>query len=323
MARPDTTKLTSPLHELEAGAHALAARMPELLVESRRVAHTVTHGIHGRRRAGPGETFWQFRHFENSDSATAIDWRRSASSEHLYVREREWEAAHTVWLWVDISPSMHFQSHLSRHPKVERVIVLALAIAELMVRGGERVGLIGGPPSNNRNAVRKLAEAIAKRFAEQGHDASLPPEASLGRFSECLMFSDFLEPVDDIAARLERLATQGVRGHLVQVLDPAEECLPYEGRTEFAASEGDDRMIAGRAEFLRDRYQARIAYHRQALNEMVRRLEWSFLVHHTDRPAEEALLALHTRLAGLEHDYRYRPPAEALGAAAAEGPANP
>ncbi|MCG8559368.1 MAG: DUF58 domain-containing protein [Hyphomicrobiales bacterium] len=323
MARAPTAKLTAPLHELEAGAHRLAARMPELLVESRRVAHTVTHGIHGRRRAGPGETFWQFRHFENSDSATSVDWRRSASSEHLYVREREWEAAHTVWLWADISASMHFQSHLSRLAKVERVIVLALSVAELLVRGGERVGLIGGPPSNNRNAVRKLAEAVTKQIADQAEDVSLPPEASLGRFSECLMFSDFLEPVDAIAARLERLATQGVRGHLVQILDPAEETLPYEGRTEFAASEGDVRMIAGRAEFLRERYQARIAEHRQALNDMVRRLEWSFLVHHTDRPAEEALLALHTRLAGLEHDYRYRPPADAAGTAAAEGPAGP
>ncbi len=314
MAPSGRSDPTAPLHEIEARAHTLAARMPELLVESRRVAHTVTHGIHGRRRAGPGETFWQFRHFESSDTATAIDWRRSASSQHLYVREREWEAAHTVWIWIDLSPSMQFQSHLAHAPKSERVIVLALAIAELLARGGERVGLIGGPPSTHRSAVRKLAEAIAQQLADPGPAPSLPPAASLGRFSECLMFSDFLEPLGETMARLEGLAQQGVRGHLVQVLDPAEETLPYEGRTEFAASEGDERMIAGRAEVLRERYQARMVSHRQALAQAVRRLEWSFLVHHTDRPAEESLLALHTRLAGLEHDYRYRPPADSAGA---------
>lgn len=314
MARLGHSDPTLELHELEARAHSLAARMPELLVESRRVAHTVTHGTHGRRRAGPGETFWQFRHFESSDSAGAIDWRRSASSQHLYVREREWEAAHTVWIWIDLSPSMQFQSHLAPVLKSERVIVLALAVTELLVRGGERVGLLGGPPSTSRNTVRKLAEAIAQRIADPGPDASLPPAASLGRFSEFLMFSDFLEPVDATAARLERLAQQGIRGHLIQVLDPAEETLPYEGRTEFAASEGEDRMIAGRAEVLRERYQARMVAHRQAVSAAVRRLDWSFLVHHTDRPAEEALLALHTRLAGLEHDYRYRPPADTVGA---------
>lgn len=314
MAPRQDTGPSTPVHALEARAHVLAARMPALLVEARRVAHTVTHGIHGRRRAGLGETFWQFRHFGNSDTASAIDWRRSASSDHLYVREREWEAAHTVWLWLDLSPSMDFQSHLTSRSKTERAIVLLLAIAELLVRGGERIGLIGGPPWSGRASVRKLAEAIVQNIAaaeDTDREAlSVPPLAALSRFSECLLFSDFLEPFEKLAPRLEALAQQDVRGHLVQILDPAEETLPYEGRTEFAAAEGEERMIAGRAETLRERYQARVTAHREALIDETRRLEWSFLLHHTDHPAEQPLLALHTRLAGLEHDYRYRPPAE-------------
>ena len=307
MATPLESRTSAPVHELETRAHGLAARMPELLIEARRVAHTVTHGIHGRRRAGPGETFWQFRHFELSDAATTIDWRRSGSSQHLFVREREWEAAHTAWFWIDLSASMGFRSHLSRATKAERAVVLALALAELLVRGGERIGLIGGPPWTGRAAVRRLAEAIAQRLFGTDIDASLPPAAALGRFSECLLLSDFLEPVDQIAARLEALATLGVRGHLIQILDPAEETLPYAGRTEFAASEGNDRLIAERAENLRERFVERLAAHRDALREVVRRLEWTLLVHHTDRPPEETLLSIHTRLAGLEQDYRYRP----------------
>jgi uncharacterized protein (DUF58 family) len=304
----------SPLRDLETHAHLLAARVPALLVEARRVSHTVTHGIHGRRRAGPGETFWQFRHFEHSDTATSIDWRRSASSDHLYVREREWEAAHTAWMWIDLSASMQFQSHLASVEKAERAIVLALAIGELLVRGGERIGLLGGRPRAGRIATRKLAEAIVRRIGEDRTSESLPPPAALGRFSECLLFSDFLEPLDVLAPRLEQLAVQGVRGHLIQILDPAEETLPYSGRTEFKASESNETMIAGRAETLRQRYQARIAAHREALSQELKRLEWSLLVHHTDRPAEEILLALHARLAGLEHDYRYRPSADHVGA---------
>lgn len=312
MAAPGDTAVSASVPELETRAHVLAARMPELMVEARRVAHTVTHGIHGRRRAGPGETFWQFRHFETSDAAAAIDWRRSASSQHLFVREREWEAAHTGWLWIDLSPSMDFKSHLSRTTKAERAIVLCFAIAELLVRGGERIGLIGGPPWTGRVATRRLAEALTQRVRDTRGAESLPPAASLSRFSECLLFGDFLEPIEQLAPRLEALAQQDVRGHLVQVLDPAEETLPYEGRTEFAASEGDLRMIAGRAEALRARYQERIAAHHEALMQTVRRLQWSLLVHHTDRPPEETLLALHTRLAGLEHDYRYRPGSAAM-----------
>jgi uncharacterized protein (DUF58 family) len=288
----------------EAEAHGLAARMPVLLIESQRVAHTVAHGTHGRRRAGPGETFWQFRHFDQNDARTGIDWRRSASSDHLFVREREWEAAHTVWLWVDLSPSMRFRSSLASVTKESRALVLALALAELLARGGERVGVFGRPPFTGRAAARRVAEVLMGDTSE----ASLPPNAKLSRFSECLLFSDFLEPVADMAERFEEIAAQGVRGHLIEVLDPAEETLPYAGRTEFAASEGRDRVIAGRAETLRERYQERLKRHRTDLAEMTRRLGWSFLVHHTDRPPEEAVLSIHSRLAGLERDYRYRPP---------------
>jgi uncharacterized protein (DUF58 family) len=302
---------TSQLHELETHAHGLASRMPSLLVAARRVSHTVAHGIHGRHRRGPGETFWQFRHFEDSDAAETIDWRRSASSDHLYVREREWEAAHTAWIWVDLSLSMAFRSHLSETSKFDRAIVLALSIGELLVQGGERIGIMGGRARTGRTAVTKLALSIARRANDPAlGGSSLPPAAALGAFSECLMFSDFLEPIEELAPRLERLAVQGVRGNLIQVLDPAEETLPYAGRTEFTAAESGEKMTAGRAEALRERYQQRMIDHRQQLLDLVRRLEWSLLVHHTDHPPEEALLALHGRLAGLEHDYRYRPPAE-------------
>lgn len=301
MARPRATPLQPFLSE-EAEAHGLAARMPALLIEAQRVAHTVTHGTHGRRRAGPGETFWQFRHFDVNDSVSGIDWRRSASSDHLFVREREWEAAHTVWLWVDLSPSMHFRSSLSKTSKESRAVVLALALTELLSRAGERVGLLGGVPYAGRNAGRKVAEVLLG----QTEEASLPPPARLRRFSECLLFSDFLEPVNESVARFQDIASQGVRGHLIQVLDPAEETLPYTGRTEFAASEGADRVVAGRAENLRDTYQARMRRHRIDLQEAARRLGWSFVVHHTDRPPEEVVLAVHSHLAGLDRDYRYR-----------------
>ncbi|MEM9592270.1 MAG: DUF58 domain-containing protein [Pseudomonadota bacterium] len=292
----------------EAEAHGLAARMPALLVEARRVAHTVTHGTHGRRRPGPGETFWQFRHFDTNDSVAAIDWRRSASSDRLFVREREWEAAHTVWLWLDLSPSMRFRSHLSKTSKESRAVVLALGLTELLARAGERIGLMGRTPSSGRFASRKVAEVLLSETT----DDSLPPPARLNRFSECVLFSDFLEPIDETIARFHQIASQGVRGHLVQILDPAEETLPYAGRTEFEASEGGATMIAGRAEDLREKYQKRIERHRLDLQDIARQLGWSFVVHHTDRPAEEVLLAIHGQLAGQERDYRYRPPRAAV-----------
>src|SRR5487761_1912999 len=96
---------------------ALAASMPRMMLEARRVAATVIHGLHGRRRAGPGENFWQYRRFVSGEPAQNVDWRRSARDDHLYVREREWEASHTIWLWPDRSLSMTFTSHLTRDSK--------------------------------------------------------------------------------------------------------------------------------------------------------------------------------------------------------------
>lgn len=299
------SKSRSSPHDLELSAHGLAERLPALLVEASRVAQTVTHGIHGRRRAGPGETFWQFRHFEYGDSAPTVDWRRSASSDHLYIREREWESAHTVRIWPDLSPSMMFRSHLGMEHKCDRALVLTFAISELLLNGGERVGLFGGrPPATGRATVQNMALAIAHGELGGASAASLPPETTLSRFSECLLFSDFLDPPEELAKSFEHIAAQGVRGHLIHILDPAEETLPYNGRVEFAGVEGNDRMLAPRAENLRAAYADRLARHKEAIINVARRLEWSYLIHHTDRPAGEALLALHTHLSGQSRSYK-------------------
>ncbi len=290
---------------LEREALGLADRLPNILIEAKRIAQTVAHGIHGRRRAGPGETFWQFRQFQSSDTARQIDWRRSASSDHLYVREREWEAAHTLWLWPDLSPSMDFRSHLSGTTKRERAIVLMLAAAELLVRGGERVAYLGlTQPTASRKATTRIAEAMVAN--EPSLTATQPPKTHLRRFSGVLLFSDFLDPIAKTRDHIEMLAADGASGHLVQILDPAEESLPYEGRTEFLSPIGDDRWVIDRAQSLRTRYRQRFEAHRAELAAIAKRLGWSFLVHHTDRPASEPLLTLIMRLQGGAGDHRWQ-----------------
>ncbi len=290
---------------LEREAVSLVDRMPELLMEADRIASTVAHGIHGRRRAGPGETFWQFRQHEQGEGAHLVDWRRSASSDHLYVREREWEAAHTLYLWPNLSPSMIFKSHLSKVTKAERALVLMLGATELLVRGGERVALLGlTQPTASRRATQKLAETLV--LSGDIHAlGSEPPATRLTRFSSVILFSDFLDPIDKVRETIESLGAAGATGHLLQILDPAEETLPYAGRTEFLSPDGSQRWIADRAESLRDRYRARLLAHRAAIQETAHRLGWSFLVHHTDRPASEPLLSLLMRLENSAGGYRW------------------
>lgn len=281
-------------------AERLASAFPPLLVEAERVAQNISQGLHGRRRAGSGEAFWQFRRYRPGDMASTIDWRKSARSDRLYIRENEWEAANTLWLWVNRSQSMEFKSHLSETTKRDRAIILSLALGSLLVRAGERIGAFGSdfPASSYRTALRRLAAHFTEGPDETGEPASIPPKVTLRRFSNIVLFSDFLEPVEEIGDRLAAIGSHDVRGHLVQVVDPAEETLPYSGRKEFQEMVGNLKLTIGRAENLRSDYQSRVAAHRAELRELVRRLGWTLTVHHTDHSPQTALLALYGLLSG-------------------------
>jgi len=280
-------------------AKGIAATMPDMLVEARRVANTVLAGWHGRRASGRGETFWQFRPFVSGEAAASIDWRRSARDEHLFVRETEWEAAHTLWLWPDLSASMNFRSRLATVSKRRRAIVLTLALAELLATAGERVGIPGaGKPILSRNAAERLALTLAvEPPGGRGADAAAPDTRPLRPFHDLVVFSDFLDPVGEIDALLARIQQTGARAHLVQVIDPSEESFPYSGRTEFVDLETGVRHLATRAELYRGEYHARLDALRAHLSAANHRAGWTFLVHRTDRPATEPLLAIHARLA--------------------------
>jgi len=276
-------------------ADHLGARLPPLMVEAERVAATVAQGAHGRRRVGIGETFWQFRRFRDEDSSSVIDWRQSGKTQHLFVREREWEAAASVWLWRDSSASMQYKSPLAPCSKVQRATVLALAFASLLVRGGERISELGAPepPTTGRLALNRLAHRMT---ASIGAGPSIPPLSLLPRFSQIILIGDWLSPIEEPLKILRHFGSSGVRGHLIQVLDPAEEDLPFDGRTEFQDVESSVRMVARRAETMREGYRNRLASLRDSLSQATRRQNWTFACHRTDRPPQGALLAAYAAL---------------------------
>jgi uncharacterized protein (DUF58 family) len=265
--------------------------LPRLVLEARRIAANVIHGLHGRRRAGSGESFWQYRRFVSGEPALRVDWRRSARDDHLYVREQEWEAAHTVWLWPDRSPSMEFSSRGMRDSKLERSLIVAFALAELLVAGGERVGIPGLlSPTASRSVIDKMAQAILHDDAAR---PSLPPSFVPSALAEIVVLSDFWSPIAEIRAMLAGLSSSGAHGTLVQIVDPAEETFPYSGRIEFVEPEGFGVITAGRAESWASDYLARVALHRDQIRSETNKLDWLFTTHTTSRSAAELLLFLH------------------------------
>lgn len=279
--------------ELLADSASLAAELPELLVQARELATTIVVGQHGRRRPGPGEDFWQYRSFVPGEAASLVDWRRSARDDHLYVRELEWEAAHTVWFWVDTSLSMAFSSDKTRRTKRSVAMILALATVECLARGGERIGVPGLlPATTGRSRARYVGEALVTAAP-----ASLPVTSGIKRHSDIVIVGDFLDAESDVIARLGHLAQTGVRAHLIQVMDPIEETFPYRGRTEFVDPETGTRFVLGRADTMREAYLARLAELRDALKQFSRRLDWTFLIHRTDVSSLSVLGPLMGRLA--------------------------
>ncbi|MCK0168209.1 DUF58 domain-containing protein [Jannaschia sp. S6380] len=280
---------------LRARSEGIAAGLPGLLMSAERLAATILLGEHGRKRAGPGDAFWQFRSAQPGDARRAIDWRQSARGDAHYVRETEWQAAQTLMLWVDDAASMSFAA-AGRPSKLRRAQTLALALAVLAVKAGERTGLaaLPEPPRGGRAQLIRMADALMEGGEVPDYGAPRPRVMPMG--SRAVFLSDFLGPPEPVAEALTAAADRGVRGVLVQILDPEEEAFPYDGRTVFESMSGAVRFETLKAGRLREDYLDRLATRRAALRDLCARTGWRFHLHHTDASAEAALLSLYTVL---------------------------
>lgn len=283
-------------HSLRQDADRLAAGYPALLAEAERVAALVAAGVHGRRRPGQGETFWQYRPYDMSDPANRIDWRRSARGDAVYVRDTEWEAANSVYLWRDGSPGMEWRSAKSLPTKQERATVLSLALASLLMRGGERCAVLGESerPRSGRVGYERLALRLAhSKGTSDTLAGKLPAHAKL------LIASDFLTDPDQWSPKLAALASRPASGVLLHIIDPAEEHFPYKGRVEFKTPGGWlAPYILGRAEKAQEDYRTRFTAHCARLDDTARQLGFTIIRHHTDQPAGTALTALYQAFEG-------------------------
>lgn len=280
-----------PQPPLRAQAEALGATLPPLLAEAQHLSATIVLGEHGRRQSGMGDAFWQFRPAMPGDSLRRIDWRRSARGDVPYVRETEWQAAQSVVLWVDGARSMSFTGAKGRPSKSDRARVLALALAVLLLRGGERVGLAGStvPPRPGRAQIDRIAEGLLDDAADYG----APVPEGLAPHGRAVFLSDYLGDLAPLEAALGRAADAGVTGALVQVLDPAEEEFPFDGRTIFESMGGSLRHETLRAGELRTRYLDRLAERKDRVQALARAAGWQYECHHTGQGAQAALLWLY------------------------------
>jgi uncharacterized protein (DUF58 family) len=277
-------------------AQALGHALPALLAQAQQLAASLNFGAHGRRRAGAGDEFWQYRPAQAGDSASAIDWRRSARADMPFVREREWQALNTVSFWVDGAQSMRFAS-AGNPVKSERAQLLALALCVMLLRGGERVGLIGGTPARaGRAQLSEILAEMGKLLDAADYGSATPDQGA--PHARRVYLSDFLGPLPDLQTAMTRAADRGARGVLLQILDPAEEDFPFSGRVIFQSMGGSLHHETQSASDLRARYLQRLAARKDALAELARSLGWDYTIHHTNQPPLGALIWAHHALSG-------------------------
>jgi uncharacterized protein (DUF58 family) len=305
-------RVTATTHEnatlLRGDAEKAAGALPPLLVAASRLAATILLGAHGRRKAGPGETFWQYRRAVPGDAASSIDWRRSARSDALFVRETEWEQPQTVWFWRDGARSMNYRSNKRLQSKSETAALIVATLAVLLTRGGERIAAVGGGASRANQAIseanrpksgeRQLERVVAALAAEDGSDYGEAPLINSARGGRAVFVSDFFGDEALLQQRVAILAAAGVSGFLIQVLDPAEEIFPFNGRVLFESMAGDLRYDAAKAQSLKEAYRRELAARRERLRALARRTGWTVRLHRTDEPVAPLLLDIARRLSG-------------------------
>lgn len=285
-----------PAASLRGRAETLAAPLPPLLAAAEHLASTVLLGSHGRRRPGLGDEFWQYRPAHGGDEARAIDWRRSGRSDAHFVREKEWQAAQSVILWVDGAASMRFASTEKLPTKADRARLLALALSVLLIRAGERVGLsgIGLPPRSGEVQLIRMAAMLSE--GDEDRDFGQPEARGMVHHSRAVFISDFLGDPEPVEAALTKAADREVKGVLLQILDPQEEAFPFDGRTIFESVGGTLRHETLKAGDLRSRYLDRLAERKARLEALTRTTSWQFSTHHTNDAPAAALLWLHAAL---------------------------
>lgn len=276
-------------------AEKLAALLPPLLVDAERVAQSVWQGVHGRRRAGVGESFWQFRNYDSGDPADRIDWRQSARTDRLYVRVREWEAVQNVCLWADTSGSMRYASSKNLPTKADQAQLLMLALTSLLLRGGEKALWADGDSFVPLHGKAKL-ESVAGRLGS--NDKSLPPLPLVTRHAHMILASDFLLPENALQERVQGYAAQHLRGALVHIVDPLEASFALNGRVELQGMEGEGALLLPNAAALQEAYRQKFAEHEARLQAIAENAGWFYLRHVTDQSPQRTLLRLYQYLAG-------------------------
>lgn len=269
-------------------AEAKTAALPALKTAAERAVSNILFGDHNLKRAGLGERFWQFREYDPGDRPQDIDWRQSAKTDNIFIRQREKQNSQSVFFWCARDAGMHFQSGSARRSKLETMQIFTLALSMLLSKAGEQIGTFGSfKTGRSAMAVDRIGHYVCHDSPESV--SATPSQFKIPQNAYLFQIGDFLSPIEEIEKNFEHLAARTKNGCIIQILDPAELDLPYDGRIVFDDMRGAEDIRIENVANIRAQYQSRILAHNKDLQKHCTDQGWSYVQHRTDRELEETL----------------------------------
>ncbi len=263
---------------LRSKAEYTAVQVPDIRQLAIQTAFQILHGHNPKRKAGSGEAFWQFREYQPGDMPREIDWRQSAKTDRVYIRQKELHTAQTCLFWNKQNADMDFCSDKTLPSKRLASAVLSLALALVHSRSGETIAYAGLQRAGHSERTLQHFEQLLMQNAA----AALPASVEIQRNATFYGFSDFLETPEEKETALAPIAERTHNGWLVHILDPAEFNLPYEGRILFKDMHGQNETIISNASDIKNEYNQRILNHIEQIQKLCARWGWKYILHRTD-----------------------------------------
>jgi uncharacterized protein (DUF58 family) len=273
-------------------------RLDKLVLGSRWTAEGGRAGRHSSLLKGASVEFRDHRDYVQGDSLRHLDWKVFGRSERYYIKQFQEETSLRVHLVIDASASMAFK-HSGRITKFEFARELAAAAGYLAHHQQDSVGLViyddqvrrWLPTKGGSRHIRHFLESLASHQPGGHTDTGKALESlaeGMARRGLVLMMSDLL---DDPEAVFRALAHFRRRGHdviLVQVLDPAELDLPFDGVSDFIDMETGERLEADAA-LVRRSYREAINAAIESYRSRCGSLRVDFRIATTDRTPSDFL----------------------------------
>ena len=270
-------------------AEELSNKIPSLYVKADRIANTIWEGMHNRNKDGLGDNFWQFRKYEYGDPAHLIDWKKTAKSNETFIQEKELQTLQNFVIWRDTSKSMNFRSSETIDTKLYRANLFTLALTIILSKSGENIVLNGLKSKllKGGNAVNFVSNQINEKVTDSYK--SSPNVNEIKNNSDVILIGDFLNNIIETEKTIKELSNRGINGIIIQILDPAERFFPYKGRINFNGLEGEQNILIGKAESVRNDYKKAIKIHIEKLEKLITSYSWKYILDNSEQDASISL----------------------------------